>query len=275
MLSQEQVNFYQDRGWLHLPGMFDATQTQAMRDDLNWLIDTWADRSKGWTGPWRKQYMDEATEQRSQLVAMHDLHFYSEAWMKGVTHSPLAAAIADLVDGPVELHHSTMHVKPPESGHPFPMHQDWAFYQHEDGRFVDVLVHLDDTSHANGEIRFVDGSHRDGPLEHVVRDPATGEPCTPHLPFEQYSLENTTAVPARAGDVVLFSIHTLHGSHINTTDDMRRMVRVGYRHPDNRQTAGQSCGRPGLMVHGRRQRQPGQALFTTEGPRVEATAGVE
>jgi hypothetical protein len=27
------------------------------------------------------------------------------------------------------------------------MHQDWAFYKHDDDRFVDVLVHLDDTCH--------------------------------------------------------------------------------------------------------------------------------
>lgn len=269
MLTEEQVHFYQAQGWLHLPALFDADRARAMRDDLNWLIDAWADRSKGWTGPWRKQYMDAETESRSQLVAMHDLHLYSDAWMRGVTHAPLAAAIADLVDGPVELHHSTMHVKPPESGHPFPMHQDWAFYPHEDGRFVDVLVHLDDTSHANGEIRFLAGSHRHGPIEHVVRDPETDEPCTPHLPMNRYRLEETVAVPAKAGDVVLFNINTVHGSYINTTGDMRRMVRIGYRHPDNRQTSGQSAGRPGLMVHGRRSRGQGQSLFTTAGPSGE------
>ena len=70
--------------------------------------------------------------------------------------------------GPVELHHSTLHVKPPETGHPFPMHQDWAFYKHVDGRYVDVLVHLDDTRHENGEIRFLAGSHKQGALEHAL-----------------------------------------------------------------------------------------------------------
>ena len=41
----------------------------------------------------------------------------------------------------------------------------------------------------------------------------------------------------------------------------RRMVRVGYRHPANRQTGGQSLGRPGLMVRGYRERQEGQEAF--------------
>jgi len=58
--------------------------------------------------------------------------------------------IAELIGPAVELHHSTMHIKPPQAGHPFPMHQDWAFYKHEDSRYIDALVHLDDTCHDNG-----------------------------------------------------------------------------------------------------------------------------
>jgi phytanoyl-CoA hydroxylase len=41
----------------------------------------------------------------------------------------------------------------------------------------------------------------------------------------------------------------------------RRMVRVGYRDPHNTQTAGQSLGRPGLMVQGYRSRRDGQELL--------------
>ena len=130
------------------------------------------------------------------------------------------------------------------------MHQDWAFYKHDDNRYVDVLVHLDDTCHANGEIRFMDGSHKQGVLEHITRTPEG--PCTPHLPTDKYSIEDTVAVPAQRGDVVVFNIHTIHGSHINTTRKTRRLVRMGYRDPENKQTEGQSLGRPGPMVRGMR-----------------------
>ena len=70
-------------------------------------------------------------------------------------------------------------------------------------------------------------------------------------------------VPARRGDVVLFSIYTVHGSYINRTDRVRRMVRMGYRNPDNAQVAGQSLGRPGWMVKGRRARPEGAEAFPT------------
>ena len=126
-----------------------------------------------------------------------------------------------------------------------------AFYEHEDDRFVDMLIHLDDTRHENGEIRFIDGSHKNGYLEHVRRYD-NGDGCTPHLRVSEHPIEATTAVPAKAGDVVCFNINTIHGSYINQTNVMRRLVRVGYRHPENHQLTGQARDTPGLMISGLR-----------------------
>jgi hypothetical protein len=261
VLAPEQVAFYHEHGYLHIPAMFTPAETSELSDHLNWLIEEWAIKDMGWTGPWRKKYMDANTEQKSKLISLHDLQYYSGAWARAVTNRKLAGAMADLLaGGPVELHHSTLHVKPPETGHPFPMHQDWAFYKHADNRYVDVLVHLDDTRHENGEIRFLDGSHKQGALEHIVKD-EEGKGCTPHLPTDQYKLEDTIAVPAKKGDIVVFNIHTIHGSHVNVTDQMRRLVRIGYKHPDNIQTDGQSKGRPSWTVWGRRARAEGQMPF--------------
>ncbi len=260
MLTNEQVKFFQQHGYLRIPAMFSAQEIEALSDEMDRLVQDWAVTNEGWTGPWRQAYMDAQTEKKSKLTAMHDLHFYSEAWCRAVTHPRLAEAMSDLLGPNVELHHSTMHIKPPETGHPFPMHQDNPFYAHENGRYVDVLVHLDDTCHENGEIRFLDGSHQQGPLEHITRL-ADGSPCTPHLPVDAYRLEDTVPVPAQRGDVVCFSIYTIHGSYINTTRQPRRLVRIGYRDPQNRQLEGQSLNRPGLMVRGYRMRGANQELF--------------
>ena len=260
MLSTEQVESYRERGYLRIPKVFDDDEMDALDRDLERLVAEWAMTSPGWSGPWRSVYMDEDTEKDAKLTAMHDLHFYSQAWCRAVTHPRLTEAISDLLGPNVELHHTTLHIKPPSTGHPFPVHQDHPFYAHEDGRYVDVLVHLDDTCHENGEIRFLAGSHKRGVLEHVTKMP-DGTGCSPHLPTDEYKLEDTVPVPAERGDVVCFSIHTIHGSYMNQTDKPRRMVRVGYRDPQNNQVAGQSNGRPGLVVRGYRVRQDGQELL--------------
>jgi phytanoyl-CoA hydroxylase len=261
-LTEDQVAFYQEHGFLHIPNVFAKEEIDVMANELDWQIQTWASKSAGWSGPWRKVYMDESTEKQSKLIALHDLHRYSKAWCDAVTHPKLTGAIADLIGPNVELHHTTLHAKPPETGHPFPMHQDWAFYEHLDGRYVDCLIHLDDTNDENGCIRFLAGSHKNGALEHVRQNP-DGSTCTPHLPTDEYSLEDTVPVPAKRGDVVVFCIHTIHGSRINQTPHMRRMVRVGYKDPDNEQVGGQSKGRPGLMVRGRRTRHENMDAFPT------------
>ena len=264
MLTSSEVQNFQENGFLRIPAVFTPGEVEELSSEMEWLLDSWASKDSGWSGPWRKVYMDPETEKKSKLYAMHDLQFYSQPWLRAVTHPRLVSAMTDLLGPDVELHHSTMHVKPPETGHPFPMHQDWAFYPHEDGRFIAVLVHLDDTGPENGEIRFLKGSHAKGSLEHVTM---TSEgPCTPHLPTDRYKLEETVAVPAKKGDVVCFNIHTVHGSYLNVTQKQRRLVRVGYRHPGNKQTGGQSYGRPGLQVAGRRLRLEGQQGFSTNGP---------
>jgi phytanoyl-CoA hydroxylase len=260
MLAQQQIDFYDENGYLHIPQMFTKSETDELSDELDRLVQEWAFTSEGWTGPWRQAYMDADTEKKSKLTAMHDLQFYSEPWMRAVTKSRLVEAVADIIGENVELHHSTLHIKPPQTGHPFPMHQDNPFYFHTNGQYVDVLVHLDDTFHENGEIRFLAGSHKLGALEHVTKMP-DGTPCTPHLPTDEWRLEDTVPVPAKRGDVVFFSIYTIHGSYINSTRQPRRLVRVGYRDPHNTQIEGQSVGRPGLLVRGYRHRREGEALF--------------
>jgi len=274
LLTPDQIAFYREHGYLRIPKVFTPEETQNLRTDMDWMIRDWANIGVGWTGPWRQALMNIEEEAKSKLIAMHDLQYYSDHWMAAVTKPNMAKMMSQLLAGadephgaPVELHHSTMHVKPPETGQPFPMHQDLAFYDHQDDRYVDVLVHLDDTSHANGEIRFLDGSHKLGPLHHITSfTNAKGEKeaCTPHLPAEKFRLEDTTPVSAMAGDIVIFNIYTIHGSYMNTTNQMRRLVRIGYKHPDNRQIRGQSANRPNLIVRGRRPRHDGQILYSTE-----------
>ena len=258
-LRQADVDFYHDNGFLRIEEVFTPAESQAQADDLDRLAREWATVDKRWRGPWRKVYMDEETEKNASLEAMHELHHYSQPWLAAVTNAKLVACLTQLLGSDIELHHSVMHNKPP-GGQPFPMHQDHPFYPHDDGRYLDVLVHLDDTCHDNGEIRFLAGSHKQGPLPHIVG--TEEEPSSPHLPTDRYKLADSVAVPARRGDVVVFSYYTVHGSYINGTDRTRRMVRVGYRHPHNGQSNGRNTGSANLMVAGYRERRGEEPLLS-------------
>jgi phytanoyl-CoA hydroxylase len=262
VLADSDAELFWKRGYLRVAQVFSQEETGELKRELDRLIGEWANRESAWTGPWRQAYMDQETERAGKFAGMHDLQYYSAAWARAIIHPRLVGVLVKVLGPDVEFHHTTMHVKVPETGMPFPMHQDHPFYKHDDGRFIDVLLHLDDTNSENGEIRFLEGSHRGGPLQHIT-ETAEG-PCSPHLPVDEYRLADTVAVPANAGDVVLMTINTVHGSDINRSSQPRRLVRMGYRHPHNRQTAGQSLGRPGVIVAGNRERREGDQPFRTE-----------
>ena len=256
MLTQQQIDFFNENGFLRVEQVFPPAELAQMSSDLDDIINTFADWGAAWKGEWRKEYMEEEENKKAVLVAIHELHHYSASWTRGLTKLELADAVGGLLGSEcVEIHHSTLHAKAPGAGMPFPMHQDVPFYPHTDGRYVDALVHLDDATEENGCIKFLAGSHKLGPLEHI-----SGPEVTPHLPTDQYRLADAVSVPAKAGDVVFFHLWTVHGSNVNRTPNWRRLVRVGFRDPRNRQTGGQAMGRPGLVVRGTRPKAEGMEV---------------
>ena len=256
MLSKEQIEAYHEDGFLLLKEVYPPAELRQMSDELDYVIQNFANWGAAWRGPWREQIMSEEEDRKAVLVAIHELQHYSAAWTRAIANARLADALGQLLETDcVELHHVTLHAKPPDAGAPFPMHQDLPFYTHQDGRYMDTLVHLDDADEKSGCIKFLRGSHKLGPLQHIL-----GPETAPHLPTDRYRLEDAVSLPAKAGDVVLFNIWTIHGSNVNHSGRWRRLVRMGYRHPANTQVAGQAMGRPGIIVKGVRPKIEGQEV---------------
>jgi phytanoyl-CoA hydroxylase len=253
MLTQAQVDFFNEHGYLRLEQVYSPDEVKQLSTDLQYMMDTFAHWEGGWRGSWRKEYMQAEEDAKAVLVHIHELHHYSAAWMQAVTRPALADAIGQLLPSDsVEVHHSTLHAKAPGAGTPFPMHQDDPFYPHTDGRYIDALVHIDNADEESGCLKFLDGSHKLGKLQHIM-----GPETEPFLPTDQYPLEDAVSVPAMAGDVVLFHLWTVHGSALNRAGRWRRLVRVGFRDPRNLQIGGAAIGRPGLMVKGVRPKVEG------------------
>jgi phytanoyl-CoA hydroxylase len=255
-LTKEQYDFFHENGFLRLEQVYTPDEIACMSDELNYVMQTFAEWSPGWVGPWRKEYLTEEEDKKSVLVAIHELQHYSAAWNRAISKPELVEPISRLLDSDaLELHHVTLHAKSPGAGTPFPMHQDLPFYPHEDNRYVDALVHLDDADEEAGCIKFLAGSHKLGKLEHIM-----GEGVSPHLPTDKYRLQDAVSVPAKKGDVVLFTLWTIHGSAVNKSGRWRRLVRLGFRDPQNLQVGGQALNRPGYMVKGVRPKIEGQEI---------------
>jgi hypothetical protein len=90
-------------------------------------------------------------------------------------------------------------------------HLDWCFVDETRHRSVNLWVPLCDTTHANGALAVVPGSHR---LRHTIRGSGTPSHLVAATDVVAQQLE---VVPMKAGQALLFDHRLIHGSSTNTS----------------------------------------------------------
>jgi hypothetical protein len=223
-LHPEQVQFYRDNGYLHLTGVFTLEEAALYREEAHALAHRLVEShspgavGEGW-GSGRK-----VTDLPRELLHCHNVQFHSAAFTRLIVDPRFTDPVADLIGPNIQLHHTKMFIKPPEKGAPFPMHQDYPYFPHHRDTMMAAIIHFDDAPLEKGCVRVVPGSHKLGPLTHI-RDGGH------HLPVERYPVAEATPLPARAGDVLLFTYLTIHGSGLNTSSEARTTLLVQMRDP--------------------------------------------
>lgn len=224
MLSSQQLDAYAQDGYVLVKGLLDKHEAAAYRQECHELAARLGIRDDPTWGSAREL---TPGEKRTTLQGCHDVQFFSAAFSRLLVDERITGAAAQLMGTPnVQLHHTKMFIKPPEKGSPFPMHQDHPFFPHTKHSVLAAICHFDDAPEEKGCVRVVPGSHLAGPVEHVIEG-------SPHLPLDQYPLESATACPAEAGDVLLFSYLTVHGSGVNESSEARTTLLIQMRDPED------------------------------------------
>ncbi len=227
MLTQEQIAFYQENGYILVKGLLTREEASFFRQECHALAARLAKR-EDINATWGSAQTLTKTETR--ILHAHDVQYHVAAFTRLLVDERVTGVAADIIGSPnVQLHHNKMFIKPPEKGSPFPMHQDYPFFPHAHHTMIAAICHFDDAPIAKGCLRVVPGSHKLGPLPHE-------ETGSWHLPFESYPLESAVPCPAEAGDVLFFSYLTIHGSGINTSNEARTTLLIQMRDPQDRPT---------------------------------------
>lgn len=222
MLTQEQLDFYHENGYLLVKGLFTREEAAAFRAEAHALIER-LQRVTDVDATWGSAR--EVTMTKTALLHCHNVQFQSAIFTRLLVDERLTDIAADIIGSPnVQLHHNKLFIKPPEKGSPFPMHQDRPFFPHDKDTMIAAIIHFDDAPLEKGCVRMVPGSHKLGPLPHVQEGGW-------HLPFDQYPLESSVACEAEAGDVLFFSYLTIHGSGVNVSNEARTTLLVQMRDP--------------------------------------------
>ena len=219
-LTAVERDFYQQHGYLHIQGLLSPNEAATFREECHGL----ADRSGNSDATWSSVRSGEQGV-RMRLTHCHDVQFYSAAFTRLLVDDRMMRVARGIIGPNVQLHHTKMFIKPPELGAPFPMHQDYPYFPHQQHSMIAVIVHFDDAPEEKGCLRVVPGSHKLGPLESVGQDH--------HLPEERFPIDAALPLPARAGDAIFMSYLLVHGSGVNRSNEARTTVLFQLRDPSD------------------------------------------
>jgi len=243
-LEPAQIQFYREKGYLHLPGVFTPEEAALFRREAHALARRLVEShapgvlGSGWGSA------AKVTNLPRELLHCHNVQFHSALFSRLLVEPRFTDRIADLIGENIQLHHTKLFIKPPEKGAPFPMHQDHPYFPHERDTMMAAIIHFDDAPLEKGCVRVVPGSHKLGPLDHLNEG---GH----HLPVERFPVAEATPLPARAGDVLCFTYLTIHGSGVNTSSEARTTLLVQMRDPTDHPLAQVHLSRgQGMMLRG-------------------------
>lgn len=215
-LHENEVRFYQQEGYLYMPGLLSPETARTMREETLEIMDvvhgaSLARLRKGLTEK------DKLRQSSEYLVG---------STIDSVVNSPqLLAMMAQLLGGEATLYLPFTSVKNGGGGGRFHFHQDNQYTRFTNGLLgLNCWIALDDMSPANGCLQVVPRSHLRGQAEATVLD--DGHRSVKIEP------ENFLPVRMRAGDAIIFTRLTVHGSGPNTTGEPRTAYAIQFHRND-------------------------------------------
>lgn len=240
-ITDEQLRSFREDGFLLLPGAFSAAEVATMKSQLPGLF---AEDSPA-----------RVLEKGTGIVrSVHGSHRTHEAFGRLVRDPRILCPSMRILDDEVYVHQFKINAKLAFRGEVWEWHQDYIFWQREDGmptaRVVNAAVFLDEVNEFNGPLIFIPGSHRAGVIDPHSRKgeaAAAGDApswasdvaadltytLTPEILAGMVRERGMVAPKGPAGSVLLFDANVAHGSAPNMSPFDRQIVLVTYNSVHN------------------------------------------
>ena len=218
-LSQDQIDFFNENGFLAGIKMVDEEQIERLRNELNELTDP---NSSG-HDLFYEFHSNESAD--ANTILFHALG----AWRitpayHDVLWNPrfLVAASQLLGNVPVRFWHDQLFYKPAKKGGVVAWHQDYSYWTRtKPVAHLTCWCGLDDSTKENGCLQYVPGSHRWGLLD---KPELAGDMMgiLNYLTPQQQEEFKPIPVETKAGEAIFHHPLTLHGSGENKSNQPRR-----------------------------------------------------
>lgn len=218
-LSDDQVRFYHENGYLPGVRILDEAQVEALRQELA----EWFDPDHPGRDLWYEYHSNESAD--PDRVLFHALGawrikpgFHDLLWNPAFT-----VPASQLLGGAVRFWHDQLFCKPAKHGGVVAWHQDYSYWTRTiPMAHLTCWIGLDDSTIDNGCVHYVPGSHR-WPLLPITGLAGDMEAIREVLDDEQWAMfQNPVAVELKAGEATFHHPLMVHGSFANRTDRPRR-----------------------------------------------------
>lgn len=239
---------YEGEGWARLPYRLSNSATHILRERV-------ASISK-------EDRPEVVKEKDSDSVrAIHGCHSFDELCASLVRHPELVRVAEELTGDAVYVYQFKVNLKKAHEGVAWPWHQDFAFWQEEDGmpnaNAVNIAISLDDTHIENGPLVVIPKTHRMGLFDLPIKA-TDSQGWRQHVSADlTYTVNEDRAekliqqhgkklILGQAGSIHAFHPSIVHSSSNNSSPDDRALLLITYNSVKNAPT---NPSRPDFLVN--------------------------
>ena len=240
MATQEQIDFFQENGYVKFGRVLDSDGVEAMRAGLDAVIEL--ELTEGDDSSPEFKYGHDRKKDRLNRGSGHPraIHQYVNMWKRessyeAAIHNPLIAGTARaLLDTPeVRLWHDQIISKPPHDNGHFGFHHDFFFWPLSPPNIVSCWLALDDATVDSGCMHVMPKSHKDERFSVAARaafnsasakanEAGHEPPSNPWTERGKLDISHGIPVELKAGECMFHHCLNWHGTPPNITDHQRR-----------------------------------------------------
>ncbi|MBS14048.1 MAG: hypothetical protein CME19_20930 [Gemmatimonadetes bacterium] len=246
-LTTEQKQFFDENGYVHLPGFYDVDEMAQMRDQFHDLISN----TDGRHAALRYSFMDPVEGYEidpynpKNVRGIMDQTLANDYWYNQFVEPRIVGAFIDLFGPNIDFHNGKVRNNPPGFTNDQSWHQDWPYERHSLPELAAAITYLEENGTDAGATSVIPGSHLKGEYptvdsSHTLREDAIDE-------------SEAVTVEAQCGDVLIIHVLVVHTAGHNYTSTSRHKIINEYKTQAAVDQWGNKCAFAGLPLarHGK------------------------
>jgi ectoine hydroxylase-related dioxygenase (phytanoyl-CoA dioxygenase family) len=219
-LTEEQIGFFEENGYLAGLKVLNEEQLEALRGELAQLVDP--------SHPGHELFYEFNANESADpsKILFHALGAWriKRALHDLLWHPAFVVRASQLLGGAVRFWHDQIFYKPAHHGGVVIWHQDYSYWTRTTPvAHISCWIGLDDSTRANGCVHYVPGSHR-WPLLPRADFASDMDAIIGALTPEQRANFKPVPIELKAGECSFHHSFMVHGSYANKTAVPRRAV---------------------------------------------------